>query len=114
MKLIGEQDVNATSYKKAAVIMFNNTGTTEMNVYEDTVIPLGDTVITQRTGQYTVPYHPDIEIPLPDDVLALLANIQTAKTLGIDALMGVLYAVYRFSREYQPLVIEEAQPNGNN
>ena len=25
MNLVGQQDVNATSYKKAAVILFNNT-----------------------------------------------------------------------------------------
>ena len=103
MELIGQEDVNATSYKKAAVIMFNSTGDIpEMQVYEDTVIPLGGTVLTQRTGQYTVPYHPDIEIPLPDEVLALLANIQTTKSLPSDGLIGILLAVYVFSRTYQP------------
>ena len=103
MNLIDQQDVNATSYKKAAAIVFNNTGAIpEVQVYEDTVIPLGDAVLTQRTGQYTVPYHPDIEIPLPDEVLALLANIQTTKSLPIDGLMGILLAVYVFSRTYQP------------
>ena len=62
MNPIDQQDVNATSYKKAAVIMLNNTGAVpEMQVYEDTVI---HDVITQRAGQYTVPYHPDISIPL--------------------------------------------------
>ncbi len=98
MHLVGQQDVTATSYKKAAVIMFNNTGTTpEMQVFEDTVIP---DVMSQRTGQYTVPYHPDIEIPLPDKVLALLASTQTTKSLPIDGLMAILYAVYVFSRTY--------------
>ena len=107
MNLIDQQDVTATSYKKAAVIMLNNAGAVpEMQVYEDTVIPLGDSVITQRAGQYTVAYHPDISIPLPDEVLALLANIPTAKALGIDGLMGILYAVYGFARTYQPPVIE--------
>ena len=53
MNLVGQEDVTATSYKKAAVIMFNNTGAVpEMQVFEDTVIP---NVMSQRTGQYTVP-----------------------------------------------------------
>lgn len=107
MNLIGKKDVTATSYKKAAVIMFNNTGAVpEMQVFEDTVIPLGDTVLTQRTGQYTVPYHPDIEIPLSDEVVALLVNTQTDKLLSIDGLIRVLFAVYEFSRTYQPPVPE--------
>lgn len=108
MNLIGQQDVNATAYKKASVIVFNNTGTTpEVQVFEDTVIP---DVMSQRTGQYTVPYHPDIEIPLLDEVLALLASIQTTKSLPIDGLMAILYAVYSFARTYQ----SEIQSNGNN
>ena len=107
MNLIGQQDVNATSYKKAAVIMFNNAGTTpEMQVFEDTVIP---DVMTQRTGQYTVPYHPDISIPLINPLTGEL----TGDTMPIDNLMAILYSVYAFSRTYQPPVIEE-QPNGND
>ncbi len=103
MKLIGEQDVNATSYKTAGVIMFNNTGVVpEMVVYEDTVIPLGDTVITQRTGQYTVPYHPDISIPLINPLTSEL----TGETLPIDSLMAILYSVYAFARMYQSPVTE--------
>ena len=54
MNLIGQEDVGTTSYKRAGIILFNNAGTTpEMQVFEDTVIP---DVMTQRTGQYTVPY----------------------------------------------------------
>ena len=99
MKLIGEQDVNATSYKKAAVIMFNSTGVIpEMVAYEDTVIPLGDTVLTQRTGQYTVTYHPDISIPLINPLTGEL----TGDTLPIDNLMAIMYSIYVFSRTYQP------------
>lgn len=102
MNLISQQDVNATSYKKAAVIMFNNTGTTpEMQVYEDTVIPLEDTVLTQRTGQYTVPYHPDISIPLINPLTGEL----TGDTLPIDNLMVIMYSIYAFARTYQPPVI---------
>ena len=101
MNLIGQQDVNATSYKKAAVIMFNNTGAVpEMQVYEDTVIP---NVMTQRTGQYTVPYHPDISIPLINPLTGEL----TGDTMPIDNLMAIMYSVYAFSRTYQPPVIEE-------
>ena len=110
MNLIGQQDVNATSYKKAAVIIFNNTGVVpEMQVHEDTVIPLGDTVLTQRTGQYTVPYHPDISIPLINPLTGEL----TGDAMPIDNLMAVMYSVYAFARTYQPPVIEE-QPNGND
>ena len=99
MNLIGQQDVNATSYKKAAVIVFNNTGSVpEMQVHEDTVIPLGDAVLTQRTGQYTVPYHPDIEIPLINPMTGEL----TGDSLPIDNLMAIMYSVYAFSRTYQP------------
>lgn len=107
MSLIGQQDVNVTSYKKAAVILFNNTSATpEMLVYEDTVIP---GVITQRTGQYTVPYHPDISIPLINPLTGEL----TGDTMPIDSLMAIMYSVYAFARTYQPPVIEE-QPNGND
>ena len=107
MDLIGQQDVNAISYKKAAVIMFNNTGAVpEMQVFEDTVIP---NVMTQRTGQYTVPYHPDISIPLINPLTGEL----TGDTLPIDNLMAIMYSVYAFARTYQPPVIEE-QPNGND
>ena len=101
MDPIDQQDVNATSYKKAAVIVFNNTGATpEMQVFEDTVIP---NVISQRTGQYTVPYHPDISIPLINPLTGEL----TGEALPIDNLMAILYSVYAFSRTYQPPVIEE-------
>ena len=107
MNLIDQQDVNATSYKKAAVIMFNNTGDIpEMQVYEDTVIPLGGTVLTQRTGQYAVPYHPDISIPLINPLTGEL----TGDTMPIDDLMAIMHSVYAFSRTYQP----EVQPNGND
>ena len=110
MELIGQEDVNATSYKKAAVILFNNTGAVpELNVYEDTVIPLGDTVLAQRTGQYTVPYHPDISIPLINPLTGEL----TGEALPIDNLMVIMYSVYVFARTYQMPVIEE-QPNGND
>ena len=110
MNLIGQQDVNATSYKKAAVIILNNTGVVpEMQVFEDTVIPLGDTVLTQRTGQYTVPYHPDISIPLINPITGEL----TGESLPVNNLMAVIYSVYAFARTYQPPVIEE-QPNGND
>ena len=102
MNPIDQQDVNATSYKKAAVITFNNTGAIpEMHVYEDTVIPLGDTVLTQRTGQYTVPYHPDVSIPLINPLTGEL----TGESLPIDNLMAIMYSVYAFSRTYQPPVI---------
>ena len=102
MNLIDQQDVNATSYKKAAVIMFNNTGSVpEVHVYEDTVIPLGDIVLTQRTGQYTVPYHPDISIPLINPLTGEL----TGDTLPIDNLMAFMYSIYAFARTYQPPVI---------
>ena len=107
MNLINQQDVNNTSYKKAAVIMFNNAGTTpEMQVFEDTVIP---DVMTQRTGQYTVPYHPDINIPLINPLTGEL----TGDTMPIDNLMAIMYSVYAFARTYQPPVIEE-HPNGND
>ena len=107
MSLVGQEDVNATSYKKAAVIMFNNTGAVpEMQVFEDTVIP---NVISQRTGQYTVPYHPDISIPIINPLTGEL----TGDTMPIDNLMAILYSVYAFSRTYQPPVIEE-QPDGND
>ena len=110
MNLIDQQDVNATSYKKAAVIMFNNTGAIpEMQVYEDTVIPLGDTVLTQRTGQYAVPYQPGIIIPLINPLTGEL----TGEALPIDNLMAIMYSIYAFARTYQPPVIEE-QPNGND
>ena len=101
--LIGKQDVNATSYKKAAVIMFNNTGAApEMQVFEDTVIP---DVMTQRTGQYTVPYHPDISVPLFNPLTGEL----TGDTLPIDNLMAIMYSVYAFARTYQPPVIEQPE-----
>lgn len=101
MILINQQDVNTTSYKKAAVIIFNNAGTTpEMQVFEDTVIP---DVMTQRTGQYTVPYNPDIIIPLINHETGEL----TGESLPIDNLMAILYSVYAFARTYQPPVIEE-------
>lgn len=100
MSLVGQEDVNATSYKKAAVIVFNNTGAVpEMQVYEDSVIP---NVMSQRTGQYTVPYHPDINIPLINPLTGEL----TGDTMPIDNLMAILYSVYAFSRTYQPTVIE--------
>ena len=103
MNLIDPKDVTAASYKKAAVIMFNNTGTTpEMQVYEDTVIPLEDAVLTRRTGQYTVAYHPDISIPLINPMTGEL----TGDTLPIDNLMAIMYSVYAFARTYQPPVIE--------
>lgn len=99
MNLIGQEDVNATAYKRAAVIVFNNTGAApEMQVYEDTVIP---GVLTQRTGQYTVPYHPDISIPLINPLTGEL----TGDTLPIDNLMAIMYSVYAFARTYQPPVI---------
>lgn len=101
MNLINQQDVNTTSYKKAAVIMFNNAGAVpEMQVYEDTVIP---DVMSQRTGQYTVPYHPDINIPLINPLTGEL----TGDTMPIDSLMAIMYSVYAFARTYQPPVIEE-------
>ena len=107
MNLIGQEDVNATAYKRAAVIVFNNTGAVpEMQVYEDTVIP---NVMSQRTGQYTVPYHPDINIPLINPLTGEL----TGDTMPIDNLMAIMYSVYAFSRTYQPPVIEE-QPDGND
>ena len=100
MNLIDQQDVNATAYKRAAVILFNNTGAVhEMQVFEDTVIP---NVMSQRTGQYTVPYHPDISIPLINPLTGEL----TGDTLPIDNLMAIMYSVYVFSRTYQPPVIE--------
>ena len=103
MNLVGQQDVNATSYKKAAVIMFDNTGAVpEMQVYEDTVIPLEDAVLTQRTGQYTVAYRPDISIPLINPMTGEL----TGDSLPIDSLMAIMYSVYAFARTYQPTVIE--------
>lgn len=103
MNLIDQQDVNATSYKKAAVIVFNNTGTApEMQVYEDTVIPLEDAVLTQRTGQYAVPYHPDISIPLINPMTGEL----TGDSLPIDNLMAIMYSVYAFSRTYHPVPTE--------
>ncbi len=106
MNLVGQQDVNATSYKKAAVIMFDNTGAVpEMQVYEDTVIPLGDAVLTQRTGQYTVPYHPDISIPLINPMTGEL----TGDSLPIDSLMAIMYSLYAFARTYQPPVIEQPE-----
>ena len=106
MNLIGQQDVNATSYKKAAIIMFNDTGDIpEMQVFEDTVIPVGDRVITQRTGQYTVPYHPDISIPLINPLTGEL----TGETIPIDNLMVIMYSIYAFARTYQPPVIEQPE-----
>ena len=100
MDLIGQQDVNATSYKKAAVIVFNNTGATpEMQVFEDTVIP---NVMSQRTGQYTVPYHPDISIPLINPMTGEL----TGDSLPIDSLMAIMYSLYAFARTYQPVITE--------
>ena len=103
MDLIGQQDVNTTSYKRAAVIVFNNTSALpELQVHEDTVIPLGDTVLAQRTGQYTVPYHPDISIPLINPLTGEL----TGESLPIDNLMAIMYSVYSFARTYQPTVIE--------
>ena len=106
MNPIDQQDVNATSYKKAAAIVFNNTGAIpEVQVYEDTVIPLGDKVITQRTGQYTLPYHPDISIPLINPLTGEL----TGESLPVDNLMAIMYSVYAFSRTYQPPVIEQPE-----
>ena len=103
MNPIGQQDVNATSYTRAAVIMFNNSGAVpEMQVYEDTVIPLGDAVLTQRTGQYTVPYHPDISIPLINPMTGEL----TGDSLPIDSLMAIMYSLYAFARTYQPVITE--------
>ena len=102
MNLIDQQDVNAASHKRAAVIIFNNTGDIpEMQVYEDTVIPLEDTVLTQRTGQYTVPYHPDTSIPLINSLTGEL----TGEALPIDNLMAIMYSIYAFARTYQPPVI---------
>ena len=107
MNLVGQEGVNATSYKKAAVILFNNTGAApEMQVFEDTVIP---NVMSQRTGQYTVAYKPDISIPLINPE----TGESTGESLPIDNLMAIMYSVYAFSRTYQPPVIEE-QPNGND
>ena len=107
MNLIGQEDVNATAYKRAAVIMFNNTGAVpEMQVFEDTVIP---DVITQRTGTYTVAYKPDISIPLINPE----TGESTGESLPIDNLMAIMYSVYAFARIYHPPVIEE-QPNGND
>ena len=106
MNLISQEDVNATSYKKAAVIIFNNTGDIpEMQVYEDTVIPLEDTVLTQRTGQYTVSYHPDINIPIINPLTGEL----TGDVLPIDNLMAIMYSVYAYARTYQPPVIEQPE-----
>ena len=106
MNLVGQEDVTATSYKKAAVIMFNNSGAVpEMQVYEDTVIPVGDAVLTQRTGQYTVPYHPDISIPLINPMTGEL----TGESLPVDNLMAIMYSVYAFARTYQPPVIEPSE-----
>ena len=103
MNLIDQQDVNATAYKRAAVIVFNNTGATpEMQVFEDTVIP---NVMSQRTGQYTVPYHPDISIPLINPLTGEL----TGDTLPIDNLMAIMYSVYAFARTYQSPVIEQPE-----
>ena len=104
MNPIDQQDVNATSHKKASVIVFDNTGAIpEMHVFEDTVIP---DVMSQRTAEYTVPYHPDISIPL--------INPETGKSTGeslpIDNLMAIIYSAYAFARTYQP----EVQPDGNN
>ncbi len=107
MNPIDQHDVSTTSYKKASVILFDNTGTTpEMHVFEDTVIP---DVMSQRTGQYTVPYHPDINIPLVNPETGEL----TGEALPIDNLMAIMYSVYAFARTYQPPVIEE-QPDGND
>ena len=103
MNLVGQEDVNATAYKRAAVILFNNTSATpEMQVFEDTVIP---DVMSQRTGQYTVPYHPDISIPLINPLTGEL----TGDTLPIDNLMAIMYSVYAFARTYQPPVIEQPE-----
>ena len=101
MNLIGTEAVNATSYKKAAVILFDNTNTVPvMRVFEDTVIP---DVVSQRTGEYTIPYHPDISIPLINPETGEL----TGDVLSINNLMAIMYSVYAFARTYQPPVIEE-------
>ena len=100
MNLIDQQDVNATSYKKAAVILFDNTNTVPvMRVFEDTVIP---NVMSQRTGEYTIAYRPDISIPLINPLTGEL----TGDTLPIDNLMAIMYSVYAFARTYQPPTIE--------
>lgn len=84
--------------------MFNNTGAVpEMQVYEDTVIPLGGTALTQRTGQYTVAYQPDINILLVDPLTGEL----TGESLPIANLMAIMYSVYVFLRAYQPPVIDQ-------
>lgn len=108
MNLIGQQYVNATSYKKAAVILFDNTNTIPvMRVFEDTVIP---DVMTQRSAEYTVYYHHDISIPLINPLTGEL----TGDAMPIDNLMAIMYSVYAFARTYQPPVIEEGQPSGDN
>ena len=107
MNLIGTEEVNATAYKKARAIMFDNSGDLPvMRIYENTVVP---GLVDTPSGEYTVNYAPEIVIPLADEVLVLLANTQTAKALSIDGLMGILLEVYRFGRTYQPPVIEPSE-----
>lgn len=107
MNLIGTEEVNATAYKKARAIMFDNSGALPvMWIYENTVIP---GLVDMPSGEYSVPYSLDIEIPLPDEVLILLENIQTVKSLHINGLMGILFAVYGFGRTYQPPVAERPE-----
>jgi hypothetical protein len=101
VNLIDQQAVNATSYKKASVIVFDNTSAVPvMRVFEDTVIP---DVMSQRTGEYAVHYHPDVSIPLINPETGEL----TGDTLPINNLMAIMYAVYAYARTYQLPVIEE-------
>ena len=103
MNLIGTEAVNATAYKKARAIMFDNSGALPvMRIYENTVVP---GLVDTPSGEYTVNYAPDIAISLLNPV----TGQPTGETLPIDALMVIMYSVYAFGRTYQPPPVEQPE-----
>ncbi len=100
MNSIGTEEVNATAYKKARAIMFDNSDVLPvLRIFENTVVP---GLVDTPSGEYTVNYDQSIAIPL----LNPMTGQPTGDTLPIDALMTIMYSVYAFGRTYQPPVVE--------
>ena len=100
MNLIGTEEVNATAYKKARALMFDNSNELPvMRIYENTVVP---GLVDTPSGEYAVSYDQNIEIPLLNPMTGQL----TGDTMPIDSLMAIMYSVYAYARTYQPPVVE--------
>lgn len=98
MNLIGTENINATAYKKARAIMFDNSGEVPvMRIYENTVVP---GLVDTPSGEYTVNYAPDITIPM----LNPMTGQSTGDALPIDALMAIMYSLYAYARTSKPPV----------